>query len=132
MTAIPASIDKHGFLRRVLGVDAASCVAMGLLLCLGSDLLAELLALPRMLLEYAGLSLFPIAGFIAWVATPSHLSRSSVWIVIIGNLLWVLGSVLLLITDLVSPNLIGYVFIIAQAVTVAVLAELEYIGLRRT
>lgn len=131
MTAVPASIDRYGFLRRVLGVDAATCVAMGFLLSLGSDLLAGVLELPRLLLEFAGLSLFPIAAFIAWVATRSVLSRANVWIVIVGNVLWTLGSIALLISGSVSPSALGYAFVIAQAATVALLAELEYVGLRK-
>lgn len=131
MTAVPASIDRYGFLRRVLGVDAATCVVMAVLLSLGSDLLAGVLELPRLLLELAGLSLFPIAAFIAWVAARRSLSRSNVWIVIVGNVLWVLGSVVLLFSDSLSPSVLGYAFVIAQAATVALLAELEYVGLSK-
>ena len=132
MAAITASIDRSAFLRRVLVVDAATCVAMGLLLSLGSDLLSPLLGLPRLLLQYSGLSLFPIAAFIAWVATQANLSRLGAWIVIAGNALWVVGSVILLISDWVFPTLLGHAFVIAQALAVMLLAELEYTGLRRS
>jgi hypothetical protein len=132
MTAITASIDRSTFLRRVLFVDAATCVAMGLLLLLAAGVLASLLSLPSMLLQYAGLSLLPIAAFMAWVATRSGLSRVAVWVIIAGNALWVVGSVvLLLVGGWVSPSLLGYVFVIAQAVTVVLLAEMEYVGLRK-
>ncbi len=94
-------------------------------------MLSPLLGLPGTLLEYAGLSLFPIAVFMAWVAARTTLSRPGVWIVIAGNALWVAGSIALLISGAVSPTLLGHVFVIAQAVTVVLLAELEYIGLRK-
>jgi hypothetical protein len=132
MAAITASIDRSAFLRRVLVVDAATCVAMGLLLSLGSDLLSPLLGLPRLLLQYSGLSLFPIAAFMAWVATQANLSRLGAWIVIAGNALWVVGSVILLISDWVFPTSLGHAFVIAQALAVMLLAELEYTGLRRS
>ena len=131
MTAIAAAIDRSSFLRRVVLVDAATCVAMGLLLSLAANMLAPLLELPIRLLEYAGLSLLPIAAFIAWVATRSHLSRLGVWVVIAGNVAWVAGSALLLVSDWVSPNLLGSGFIAAQAATVVLLAGLEYVGLSR-
>jgi hypothetical protein len=51
------------------------------------------------------------------------------WLAILGNAGWVAGSVLVLV--LFSPTALGYAFVIAQAVVVAFLAELEYYGLRR-
>ena len=131
MTAIAATIDRSSFLRRVVLVDAATCVAMGLLLSLAANMLAPLLELPVLLLEYAGLSLLPIAAFIAWVATRSNLSRLGVWVVIAGNAAWVAGSALLLVSGWVSPNLLGSGFVAAQAATVVVLSGLEYVGLSK-
>jgi hypothetical protein len=119
------------FLRTVLLVDAATCVATGLLMALGADLVAEYTAIAAPLLRYAGLSLFPLAAFIAVAGTCSLVS-AAVWVVIAGNALWVAGSVLLLAGGFISPNFLGYAFVGAQAVAVAVLAELEYFGLRQT
>jgi hypothetical protein len=45
------------FLRTVLLIDAATCVATGLLMTLGADIVAGLTAVPAPLLLYAGLSL---------------------------------------------------------------------------
>jgi hypothetical protein len=119
------------FLRTVLLVDAATCVATGLLMALGADVLAEFTAIPASLLRYAGISLFPVAAFNALVGT-YWLVSPAVWVVIAGNALWVAGSVLLLVDGLISPNVLGYLFVGGQAVAVAVLAELEYFGLRQT
>jgi hypothetical protein len=127
------SIMNSGkFLRAVLLVDAVTCVATGLLMVVGAGLLADFTALPEALLRYAGLSLFPVAAFIALVATRDRLVLPAVWIVIAGNVLWVAGSVLLLLSGAITPNVLGYVFVGAQAAAVAVLAELEYFGLRQT
>jgi hypothetical protein len=60
-----------------------------------------------------------------------NLSRLGVWLVIAGNVAWVAGSAALLIAGGVSPNLLGYVFVVAQALAVVLLAELEYAGLRK-
>jgi hypothetical protein len=116
-------------LRRVLLLDAATCVATGLLLALFAVQLEPILGLPYALLQYAGLSLFPIAAFIAWTSTNKALSKSGVWAVIAGNALWVAASLLLLFV--LSPSPLGYAFVIAQAAAVALLAELEYAGLRK-
>ena len=124
-----ASIDS--FLRRVLTIEAVTCVGVGLLLSLGADLLSPLLEVPRPWLQSAGLALFPIAAFVAWVATDDQLSLSRVRVTIIGNLLWVGGSVVLLVSGWISLNFFGTAFIVAQAIAVTVFAALQYIGWRK-
>jgi hypothetical protein len=114
-------------LRTVLWLDAVTCVFTGLLLALLSAKLSAWLGLPEPLLFYAGLVLFPTAAFMAWTATRPEMPKPAVWIVIGGNALWVLGSLLVLA---LSPTKLGTAFVIAQAVVVAVLAELEYVGLK--
>ena len=47
------------------------------------------------------------------------------------NVVWAIDSVVLLFTGWVAPSLLGYAFVIGQAGVVAVLADLEYVGLRR-
>lgn len=114
-------------LRNVLWLDAATCIATGALLSTLSTPLSSWLGLPEPLLFYAGLALFPIAGFMAWTA--ARLAEPAVWAVIGGNVLWVLGSLAVLA---LSPTALGTAFAVVQAAAVAVLAELEYVGLRRS
>ena len=129
MTTLEAVLDRTACLRRVLMVDAATCIATGVLLSLFAAPLSTLLGLPASLLFYAGASLFPIAAFMAWLALRRDVARWGAWLVILGNAGWVAGSVLVL--ALFPPTALGYAFVIAQAVVVAFLAELEYYGLRR-
>ena len=124
-----ANHDK--FLRNVLLIDAATCIATGVLMTLATGLLANLTQLPPELLRTAGLSLFPIAAFIAFVATRAELSRAGVWLVILGNVGWVGASLGVLLGGTISPNILGYAFVLAQALAVAVLAELEFTGVRK-
>ena len=126
------NIQSPSFLRRVLVADAFTCVATGMLMLLGAGFLGSVLGLPGALLRGAGLALLPIAGFIAYAGTRAQLSRSMVWTVIAGNVLWVLGSIALLLSGWVAPTTAGQAFIVVQAVAVAVLAELEYFGVRRS
>lgn len=50
--------------------------------------------------------------------------------VIALNAAWVGASVLLLLLPAWSPTGLGYAFILVQAGAVAVLAEMQYVGLR--
>lgn len=116
------------FLRRVLVADAATCVASGVLTSMLTSVVAGLTHIPHAVLFYSGLSLFPIAAFMAFVATRSALSTTGVWLVILGNVGWVLGSLWLAFGGAINPNGLGIAFILAQAAVVAVLAALEYVG----
>lgn len=124
--------SSPAFLHRVLLVDAATCVLTGALLALGAGALSPLFGLPEALLREAGIALLPIAAFIAFTGTRSAISPRMVWLVIAGNALWVIGSIGLLLYGGLAPTVLGQVFVLAQALAVAVLAELEYFGLRRS
>lgn len=120
------------FLRRVLFLDAATCIAAGLLMLLGAAVLSNLLGLPEMLLRYAGLSLLPFAGFLLYLGAQAEPPRAGVWLVIALNALWVLDSLLLLMVGGLTPTMLGYAFVLVQAAAVAVIAELEFMGLSRS
>jgi hypothetical protein len=124
--------NPSSFLRRALIVDAAVSAATGLMIALGANLLAALLGLPVALLDYAGISLIPFAVLVVWVAARDTLRRAGVWAVIVCNAVWSIDSILLLLSGTVAPTWLGTAFVIAQAVVVAVLAELEYLGLRHS
>jgi hypothetical protein len=119
------------FLRATLLADAATCAAMGLLMTVFSASLGAFLALPAPLLFYAGLSLFPVSGFLLYVATREKTAAPFIWAIVLGNALWTLASVLILPAGWVAPNISGLSFIVFQAVGVAVFAGLEFAGLKR-
>jgi hypothetical protein len=48
------------------------------------------------------------------------------------NVVWVVDSIVLLFTGWVAPNVLGYSFVIAQAAVVLVLADFEFLGLKRS
>jgi hypothetical protein len=125
------NIQSPDFLRRVLLLDAVTSVACGLLMTLGAGLLDRLLGLPSALLLEAGLLLFPFAALVVYAATRRQPSRPLIWLVIASNVLWAIDSIALLLSGWVAPTLLGEVFVVAQAVVVAVFAELEFFGMRR-
>lgn len=130
MTTLAVSNARASFLRWILLIDAATCVAMGLALAIGAGFLSAPLGLPAPLLEYSGLALLPIAAYLAWVATRKDPPSVSVAIVVAGNALWIAASIVLLASGWVTPSPLGSAFIIAQALAVALLDVLEYVAWR--
>jgi hypothetical protein len=119
------------FLRRALMLDAVASGGAGLLMIAGAGLLEGLLGLPAALLRGAGLVLVPYVAFVIWTGSRETISRPAVWAIIAANVLWAAASGLLLVSGWVAPTGLGYAFVIGQALVVAVLGELQYMGLRR-
>jgi hypothetical protein len=114
-----------------LVADAASSGASALLMVFGAGLLSPLLGLPPTLLTWAGAILVPFAGGVAWLASRAAVPRAGVWVVIVLNVLWTVDCLLLLVSGAIQPTALGYAFVLAQAVVVAGLADVQYLGLRR-
>jgi hypothetical protein len=123
---------QNTFLRYALIADAVASGATGALMIAGADLLTGLLGLPVALMRESGLLLVPYVGLVAFVGTRDSIPFTAVKAIIALNVLWVLGSVGLLVGGFVAPTLLGYAFVIVQAIAVGVLAELQIVGLRRT
>jgi hypothetical protein len=119
-------------LRKALLADALLSGITGLVLLLAAGPLATLEGLPVGLLRWSGIILIPFAAFVAWLGTRERVQRPLVFAVVACNALWALDSVLLLVTGWVEPTILGEVFVLGQAAVVAVLAELEFFGLRRS
>ena len=134
MSNLTSAIERSrpsSFLRLVLLADAAASGATGLLVLIGGGLLAGLLGVPATLLREAGLILLPYVAFVAYIGTRESLARPAIWAIIICNALWAGGSVLLVMGQWIAPTALGYAFVIGQALIVALLAGLQYIGLQR-
>jgi len=125
-------ISSSVFLRRAFLADAIFSGAGALAMAPGASMLAALLDLPEALLRETGLFLFAYAALVGWLGTRASVPKLVVAIVIAGNAAWTVASIALLFSGSVSPNLLGEVFVVAQAIATGVLAELQYIGLRRS
>ena len=125
------TLAVSSFLRRTLTIDALMTGATALLLVLAGGALAQLLAVPEPLLRYAGVALVPFVLYVGFLARREVVSRASVVAIIALNIAWVVASVWLLVGSSIQPNALGYAFIVAQAVAVALFAELQYVGLRK-
>ena len=125
-------IQPSPFLRRVFLLDAVVSGMMTLLLTLDAGALASWLELPEALLRETGLFLIAYTALVGWLATRQSMPKALAIIVIAGNAAWTVASIALLFSSVVTPNLLGQVFIAAQAIVPGALAELQYIGLRRS
>jgi hypothetical protein len=120
------------FLRRALQADAIFSGAGAAMFGLGAGLLAPLCNLPESLLRESGLFLVAYAAFVGWLGLRESLPRIVVGVVVVGNAAWTLASVALLLSGAVTPNLLGEALVATQAIVVGLLAELQFIGLRRS
>jgi hypothetical protein len=120
------------FLRRALLLDALATGVTGILLVGGTGVLQGLLNLPASLMTYAGIFCLAWAAVVAFAGTRQTLSRAFVWAIIAGNAVWAIDSILVLVSGYVSPTMLGYAFVTAQALVVAGFAELQYIGMKRS
>ena len=110
-------------LKKLLGLDGITCALMGVVLVTAAPALEVVLDLPQHLLLAAGYLLFPIAAFMAAMAWWTSTWMPGVRLIIAGNLAWVAASIAVLL--LTGPNALGAVFLVAQALVVALLALAE-------
>ena len=125
-------INPSLLLRRAIQIDAVVSGAMALLLTFAAGALSPLLQLPEALLLESGLFLIAYVALIGWLGFRTNMPKLLVLAVIIGNAAWTLGSIGLLFSGAVSPNLLGQLFVAAQAIAVGVFAELQFMGLRKS
>jgi len=125
-------INPSLLLRRALLADAIFSGASAVLLSFGAGALAPLTNLPEPLLRETGLFLILYAALVGWLGTRPAMPKALVKVVIAGNAAWTLASIALLFSGAVTPNIWGEALVAAQAIAVGALAELQYIGLRRS
>ena len=119
-------------LRNALLADAVLSGATGLTLALAAGPLSPLLGLSVGLLRESGVFILPFAALAGWMRFRDRLARTSVFVLVVANALWALDSVLVLLLGWIEPTVLGEVFVVGQAAIVAVIAELQFVGLRRS
>lgn len=72
-----------------------------------------------------------VVPVLSTLPSPRPPRRAAVLAVVVANALWVIDSVLLLALGWVEPKALGYAFVAAQALVVALFAEAQVLGLRR-
>src|SRR3954447_5202435 len=111
-------LQPSPFLRQALLADAVTSGACGGLMLCGAGFLTGMLGLPETLLRMSGAVLIPYAALVAFLGTRDTLPRLVVLAVILGNAIWAVDSILLLISGWVTPTRAGTVFVLVQALAV--------------
>jgi hypothetical protein len=119
-------------LRRALLTDATLAAISAFALVVAADPLGDLFSLPSAALRIAGVIFIPFAALAGWLGTRPRVHRTLVFVVIVLNALWAVDSVLILLTKWVETTPLGEMFVIGQALVIAVIAEVEFLGLRRS
>ena len=125
-------INPSQFLSRALLADAVFSGVSAFGLTLGAGMLAAFFNLPEALLRETGVFLIAYTALVGWLGTRQTVLKALVQLVIVGNAAWTLGSIAVLFSGAVSPNLLETVVVVAQAIATGVFAELQYIGLRKS
>ncbi|QIG93220.1 MULTISPECIES: hypothetical protein [unclassified Bradyrhizobium] len=125
-------IHSSQLLRRALLADAIFSGVSAVAMVLDAGALASFFGLPEALLRETGLFLVAYTALVGWLGTRTSVPKAVVMLVVMGNAAWTLASIALLLSGAVSPNLLGTIMILAQAIATGVFAELQYVGLRRS
>lgn len=120
------------FLRAVVWLDASTGVLLGALHLLLTASLTEWLGLPAGLLQVAGALLLGSAALAVAIARSEPMPRGWLWALIVGNFAWALASLGLLVGSTLTPTLLGQLYLLVHVVSVALLAELQWMGVRRS
>jgi len=126
-----AGTDGGRTLRLALKTDAVASGGLGVLALALGGLLDGPLGIPQSFLVAVGVFLLAYAAFLVVIATRPRVIAPAVWLVIVGNAAWVVASVVFAFVDWYPLTTLGVVVVLAQAVAVAVLAEMQVIGLRK-
>ena len=122
-------MQLSNFLRTVLKLDAATCLGMAALVLPLAPGLEPVLGIDALFARSAAASLIPIGLFMLWVGTRRETNAAFVWLIILGNLAWTAGS-LLVAAELPGITEVGQALVIAQGLGVLGLAVAEWAGLR--
>ncbi len=125
-------ITPSPLLRSALRLDAVASAAVGLLTCLLARPLDEVIGAPPAWVLGIGLFMLAYGVIIGLLSARPRLARGAVWFIVIGNTLWALESVLLTFSGWITPGTLGVALLLTQAAVVALFAELQFIGMRRS
>ena len=126
-----SALAGGGLLRMALKLDAVVTGANGVAYVVIAGPLGDLLGMPASFLRAIGVFLV-IFGVTVWAtATSDRPAPAAVIAIIALNLLWVLDSLVVLVTGAYDPTTVGSVWVALQAATVAGFAALQAAGRRR-
>lgn len=117
--------------RHAVLADAAASGALAALFIAAAGPVATLTGLPAGFVFWIGVALLPWTVALALIGRAEPPAASAVETVVAVNALWVVASIAVIVLGVFDLNALGIAFVIAQALAVAVLAEFQFMGLRR-
>ena len=126
-----SQLSSPQFLRAVIWFDALTGILLGSLHLLMTSALSEGLGLAPGLLQVSGVLLLGYAALAASIARAQPLPLGRLRVLIVGNGAWALASLALWVGAAPAPTLLGQIYLAVHVVSVALLAELQWMGARR-
>jgi hypothetical protein len=124
--------EHKSFLHTILRLNAAFSGLFGLIFLIFPSAVGSWLSIPSTFaITVTGVSLLGWELFIAFIVSSNPISPTAAWIVIGGDVVWVLGSVALLLGGWLPLTLAGKWFIAIIADIVLLFAISQFMGLRR-
>jgi len=122
--------DSQNLLRNSLRANGAFSTLSGLAFLLGSAAIAPAIGLgdARILLGL-GVGLLGFAGYLVFVSSRPTLNLSTAMQIIVADLAWVVGTVPVVMLDVLNRT--GVIAAVAIADAVLLFAILQYLGVRR-
>jgi hypothetical protein len=131
MTTIPIiSTQRTPLLRLALKLDAIVTGANGAAYLIAAGPLSDLLGLSPALLRGTGAFLLAFAAAVWLTATRREIPRAPAYAIVAANAIWAIDSIVTAIAGWGTPETVGTVWIVLQAIVVAAFAELQLAGLR--
>ena len=129
---IQSNVQNTSFVRRALQADGLFCTASGAFSVLASAPITTLFGLPTTLpIMLLGVGLFVYGIALFALATYRPVDRRFAQTILALNIAWLVGSAFVLITGVPALTDAGKWAVLIVADIVAVLAALQYVGLRR-
>lgn len=126
-TIAPSRSLKHALL-----ADAIVSGGVAVRQLAAAPILGPWLRLPPLTLTGTGAFLAAYTTLLIVLATRRRLWPWLITLVVLGNMLWAVRCVGLLLTGILSPNALGGSYVLLQAVALLVFASREYRGLQRS
>jgi hypothetical protein len=130
--SVLAYLTSPAGLRRVLAFDAISGVGTGLLQLSASGPMSGTLGLSEHLLWSSGIGIFAFVALAAWLSMQRTPLRAGLAVLVIGNFAWAIGCLWLALGGASGASSLGVAYLMVQVVVVAVLAELQWMGMRHS
>jgi hypothetical protein len=129
----PSNKHNESFLRRAILGNGIFTILSGLSLLALSNLIAPLLGVNQPIaLSIIGLGLGMYAIFLFGVARQVPINKQFAVTIIVLDLVWVVGSIFLILTQIIPFSRSGNWIVAIAADIVSIFAILQFVGLRRT